>query len=1298
MHVWSYLHSLPTPYPNSLSLLNLNRCIKWAAKWATILSAAGALTMPPPQGFAQAGVSTSVAVAGPSLGSGAKVVPTRHTRRMFGAQPAGRAVKTLAPTDDPSAQLKADVVLPPQVLPLAPFVGNATVILASTANGLVVVRQPNCALNAGNVPYSYDLSDPYGMPASVTTSIDQLLHSEAGLTTTGGNFGGKCPDPTIGVNSNDLLYAGTSTGGMHTAAVTAFNGTVGTNVLYTFVIQANGSFGSSVQQSLPSTNAPFGVVAGDLNGDGNPDIIAVGFSGTTTPQPAAMTVLLGNADGTFTVGSTYMLGAGPTDSAVIDDFNGDGKLDVVVAVNGYGSGTNSSGVLTFFPGNGDGTFGTPKTLALTTRAAENLVSGDFNGDGKKDVASGTGSMFLGNGDGTFQLVSTPIFGSAQVGSSQLQVAAGDFNKDGKLDLAASNGNQVYVVLGKGDGTFTSGNVYAGIGNHGYITATDLDGDGNLDLYSGDAHAGVFTGDDVTAYEGYALMGRGDGTFVGAPQFTGGFFNAMENLNGDQNLDFIALSGNSATVEAPVFTTYYGNGDGTFSAAGTPLVASTTFTYQNTQYTVNGVASYVTADLNGDGKEDIFYLPSVASYTGPTLRLGFLTALGTGNGSFQTPTYTPVPSLVAGGVTDYPVVVENLQGTTNQNGKFEAVYDYVTSYVQGNNTVIYTAGYATQVSNGDGTFAAPALTVVSSGTQQPKEAPSVVSLADLNGDKIPDLITFTNPTTSTPATLQVMLGNADGTFGTAFNLPVVSDPITYEGADGFAFAVAVGDVNGDGIPDVVAEGQTASGGNTSYQLGVALGKGDGTFTVKPPVTLANASGQEQIALGDFTGDGKIALAITGGTNGIFLGNGDGTFQSLPGANSGTVLPSLAIELGTNQGPLAAYDLNGSGKTDLVAGDTFFLQTSAVTPPATSATALVASASSISTGQSLTLTATVTASSGSGTPAGTVTFLDGATSLGTGTLNGSGVATLSTTTLAAGAHSLTASYGGDTNFSGSTSSAVTVTVTAGVATTTKLSSSAASAVSGTSLTFSAVVSAASGSATPTGTVTFLDGTTALGTGTLDATGTATYATSALAVGAHSITAAYAGAGGFAASTSSAVSVTITAVPASFSLGMSPATGTVSSGSSVTTTITITPAGGFNQAVSLACSGAPQNATCSISPASLTPNGTTAATATMTVNAASAMNRPSNPGSPRGTAALAFLGGGAFLSFALLRRRRGTLWLMQLGCGLVLLGATVFTGCGGGSGGSGGNSGGGTYTLTITGTSGSLTKTATYNLTVQ
>src|SRR5207253_9564357 len=112
-----------------------------------------------------------------------------------------------------------------------------------------------------------------------------------------------------------------------------------------------------------------------------------------------------------------------------------------------------------------------------------------------------------------------------------------------------------------------------------------------------------------------------------------------------------------------------------------------------------------------------------------------------------------------------------------------------------------------------------------------------------------------------------------------------------------------------------------------------------------------------------------------------------------------------------------------------------------------------------GQPVTFTATVAAKSpGAGTPTGTVTFKDGLSTLGTGTLNGSGQAMFTTSTLAVGPHSITASYGGDATFSGSTSSPLTQTVKrARARTTTLVSSSGNPSVAGETVTVTGTVTA-------------------------------------------------------------------------------------------------------------------------------------------------------------------------------------------------------------------------------------------------
>src|SRR5437667_1008825 len=203
-----------------------------------------------------------------------------------------------------------------------------------------------------------------------------------------------------------------------------------------------------------------------------------------------------------------------------------------------------------------------------------------------------------------------------------------------------------------------------------------------------------------------------------------------------------------------------------------------------------------------------------------------------------------------------------------------------------------------------------------------------------------------------------------------------------------------------------------------------------------------------------------------------------------------------------------------------------------------------------GQAVTLSTTVTAVAPAvGVPTGTVTFMDGATSLATVALvNGS--ATLVTSALTTGNHSLTAVYSGSANFLTSTSPAVNQVVNS--QTTTSLTAPPNPSVVGQAVTLTAVVSpVAPGTGVPTGTVTFRDGAAVLGTVTL-VNGSASFVPSTLAVGSHSLTAAHSGGGNFLPSTSAVVAHTVNPSSTSTSLTSTPNPSTT--GQTVTLTATV------------------------------------------------------------------------------------------------------------------------------------------------
>lgn len=175
-------------------------------------------------------------------------------------------------------------------------------------------------------------------------------------------------------------------------------------------------------------------------------------------------------------------------------------------------------------------------------------------------------------------------------------------------------------------------------------------------------------------------------------------------------------------------------------------------------------------------------------------------------------------------------------------------------------------------------------------------------------------------------------------------------------------------------------------------------------------------------------------------------------------------------------------------------------------APTATTLQSSKNPSAIGERVTIQASVAAEDGSGRkPTGTVTFMDGASPLGSPVPLSGGLAIYSTSGLTSGPHSLTATYSGDGNFSRSVSTSLAQNVSAVAATTVTLTSSVNPSVVGSPVNFAATVQSTSGA--PTGNVTFFDGQTTLGTSALVGAA-ATLPVNALSVGSHNIRADYAG----------------------------------------------------------------------------------------------------------------------------------------------------------------------------------------------
>lgn len=399
----------------------------------------------------------------------------------------------------------------------------------------------------------------------------------------------------------------------------------------------------------------------------------------------------------------------------------------------------------------------------------------------------------------------------------------------------------------------------------------------------------------------------------------------------------------------------------------------------------------------------------------------------------------------------------------------------------------------------------------------------------------------------------------------------------------------------------------------------------------------------------------------------------TLTSTVSSQFGT--PTGSVTFTTNGQTLATVGLNGSGiatatVSTLGAGtytvvatysaDTNFAANSASAQEtvvgADTTTRLTASPNPADLLQTVTFNTMVRAAQGTAVPAGTVTLAEGSTILGTKTLDASGNASFSLSTLALGPHTITASYSSTGNFNASSAS-VNEVVTV-IATSLALSASPNPAALGQPVTIQA--SAAAGSTIPSGTVTFFDGSAVLGTGPINGAGQASLTTSALALGTHVLTASYPAGLTFGGSSSNAVQESI--LPASFTLTLSPATISLSAGQQASTTVQLSSVGLFAGPLSLSYGTLPAYASASFSSSTVPLTAGNSNAVTLTINTKGSVlnaNRSQAPGALSPRPLLAGLAASAILLLPLgsLRRQRR----FQI-FGIVMLAALsqTLTGC--------------------------------------
>jgi len=671
--------------------------------------------------------------------------------------------------------------------------------------------------------------------------------------------GGSGPPVALAANTTLLLdgapvagarlYAGDLNGDgrpdlVVSAIANSHSSQYGTPVIAVAMNSGAGTFAAAV--TYPLSHQAFALSAGDMDGDGDPDLVVAMDSGSVG-------VLLNRGDGTFAQAVDYPAGDYQPDAVVLSDVDGDHDLDVLV-------GMRTDHVVRI-PNAGDGRLGAPTTEFTISDGirVDPIAAADLDGDGRDDVIaiSDAGLLIRASRTGKIRTVLTD--------DSIVDVAVRDLNGDGIPDLVATGSKSATILLNQGQLSFALAGTYpaatsvaiadvTGDGRDDVVTTgTDVttvlvnDGDGSFHDAYPDGYApldGLMTASDLNGDGWIDLMGTSavypiGGVEIAINQGGGEFLPAMEggpvghapsglslgDFDGDGDLDVAVVDGGDGSV-----TVLLNVGDGTF----TPGVSQAVGDY------LTGIAA---GDLDSDGDLDLIVSGRPFLYV----------LLNDGTGVFSV---TPYPGTSAFG--------SMTTGDINGDGALDVVL--TAAEVIEPDTHI-DGGIWVYLNAGNGTFTL---------TDQTTASVSSAGLADVNGDHALDLVTGSG--SQDPSSFDVRLNDGHGNF---------ASPTRYLHA-GAAGPTRVADLNGDGKADVIS--------------GAAVALNDGSGAFLPPVSYGNGLSTTS-ALGDLDGDGHLDLVQVMGGLTVFTNNGCGEF---------TQGPSYAWSGET----FAIGDMNGDGRGDLV----------------------------------------------------------------------------------------------------------------------------------------------------------------------------------------------------------------------------------------------------------------------------------------------------------------------------------------------------------------------------------------------